>query len=147
MAERQAGFAQGNLLLKSNAGVTQVQVETTGPGAVKFSDGSGNDVKVTGAKSEYKFVTVNTATYSVQADDTFVQVDYTTTGTCTVTLPAATTGGGFKRVIKDTGNNAGTNNITVDTVSGTIDGDTSYTIANNKESVVVTSNGTKWIVH
>ena len=66
--------------------------------------------------------------------DTVVGVDYSTTGACTVTLPAVT--------ILDTGGNAQTNAISIDTAGAdTIKGDASTTIDFDYGALTLVSNG------
>ena len=99
--------------------------------------------KNTGANFK-KPTDVTTATYSILTTDNFVGVSYTTTGAVVVELPSlaeawdATTGTGQVITIKDTGGNAGANNITINrkaATSDTIDGATSASITANYNSL------------
>ena len=113
--------------------------------------------KNTGATFK-KPVDVTTATYSVLATDNFVGVSYTATGAATVELPSlaaawdATTGTGQEIIIKDTGANAGTNNITInrkaatsDTIITTTTGQTSFAISTDGGSVILRAiSATEW---
>ena len=92
--------------------------------------------------------TVNAATYDLLVTDYLLMVSYTATGAVTsLTLPTAQTTAGRTIVIKDSGGNATTNNITIDTeASQTIDGAATLVIATNYASVTLCSDGTNWLV-
>jgi hypothetical protein len=72
------------------------------------------------------------------------------TGTGTVTLPSATAQLNPTRVrihIKDSGGNASVNNITIQAQGGqTIDGQSTFVLNNNYQSVTLVTNGTNWFV-
>ena len=101
---------------------------------------------------------VTAATYSILATDNFVGVSYTATGAATVELPSladawdSTTGTGQEIIIKDTGANAGTNNITInrkaatsDTIITTATGQTSFAISTDGGSVILRAiSATEW---
>lgn len=81
---------------------------------------------------------VNTATYTVASNDHYLQVRRTATGACTLTLPAISrVRDGFVLWIEDSGNNAGVNNITVNTTGGD-------TIEFAASPAVINTNGTVW---
>jgi hypothetical protein len=94
-------------------------------------------------------VVVDAATYTVNVWDELLYVDYTTTGTVTLTLPSAADAlaAGTTYVVYDVDGNAGTNNITVSRAgSDTIDGATSATIStNNGKLRLIAISGTEWI--
>ena len=89
--------------------------------------------------SEYR-VTVNTATYTLTGNDRTLHVTRTATGTLTTD----------HRVIdiKDAGNNAGTNNITVETeaaekIEFTTD---DLPMSSNGMAITLYSDGTDWFI-
>ena len=92
--------------------------------------------------------TVNTATYTTVSTDNQIHVTYTTTGACTVTI--ATTDisvEGRVLTITDGGGNATLNNITIATEgSQTINGETSWVIGSNYNSITLYSDGTNLFV-
>jgi hypothetical protein len=90
--------------------------------------------------------TVNAATYDLLDTDYILNVDYTVSGAVTsLTLPSAQTIDGRLVIVKDSGGNAGTNNITIDTEgSETIDGSATYTINDNYGAINLYSDGTNW---
>ncbi len=85
---------------------------------------------------------VDAATYPIVVTDGQLEVEYTSTGACAITLPDAQRVNGREIRISDTGGMAGTNNITIkDTAGSTLfvidtDGD-SYSLKSNKDN-------TKW---
>jgi len=90
---------------------------------------------------------------SVSSTHTIASIDQYTTylldstsAAFTVNLPsAATVGAGRKYRLKDSAGKAGTNVITIDgSGSETIDGQTTYKLNENYESVTIVSNGTNW---
>jgi hypothetical protein len=66
----------------------------------------------------------------------------------TVNLPAAAAVAAYKSyTFKDTGNNASSNNITIDGAGDQrIDGQTTYVINTNGEAVTIVSDGGGWLV-
>lgn len=105
----------------------------------------------------YKVTEVNAATYTIQLNDHTIAVDYTATGAVTITLPAASDAfngtEGLRFLIKDTGVNSGTNNITInragsDTIITTTSGNTSATIsANGNAFWIQAKDSSTWIVY
>jgi hypothetical protein len=71
-----------------------------------------------------------------------------TTGGITVTLPsAATFGSGAVIYIKDRDGNAGALAITIDAdASETIDGNLTFSLSSNYQSVTLLSDGTNWSI-
>ncbi len=92
--------------------------------------------------------TVNAGTYDLDSMDYILKVDYTATGAVTsLTLPTAQCITGRTIIIKDTGGNAGTNNITIDTEGAElIDGQATYIMSTNYESITLVSDGSNWFI-
>jgi len=87
-----------------------------------------------------RFTDVNSATYSVVESDRHLQVRRTATGACAITLPAITSILDGKEVtIKDSGYNASSNTITVNTTGGD-------TINNVASPGTMTTDGASWIL-
>ena len=84
----------------------------------------GDDWQTGGGSAE----SVDDPAYTVQPDDTLIHSIHSLTGISTITLSGAD---GQRVEIKDGGGNARTNNITIDTDAGTIDGRASDTISSN----------------
>jgi|GEM_PF-3689672 len=86
---------------------------------------------------------VNTATYTILATDRTLGVTRTTAGTCTLTMPLASDfKAGTGITIKDEGDNATTNNITINrTGADTIDGINTQIINVDLDSLVLYSDG------
>ena len=91
--------------------------------------------------------TVAAATFTVLTGHAALEVDYTATGACTITIDTDNAVAGRHFFITDTGGNAQTNNITVNT-EGTeeINGETSAIMAGNYESWEVYSDGTDFFI-
>lgn len=90
-------------------------------------------------------VAVNSATYTVQNDEDFILVDYSTTGVCTVTLPAIS-GHETKRVaVKDRGRNSSNFNIVIEPNGAeTIDGLDEYILTQDNDSITFVGEGSEW---
>lgn len=90
---------------------------------------------------------VSASTYTTKQEDEFLNVDYTTTGDVSIILSIIASTSGNKVVIKDAGGGASTHNITIRT-EGTqkIDGQDTYTILGNYDSVTMIFNGTNWVI-
>jgi len=79
---------------------------------------------------------VDSATYTVLGTDDILHVQFTTTGTVTITLPTVQATDSRVIVIKDADGNAATNNITIETEGAeTIDGATNFAMNVNSMSV------------
>lgn len=111
------------------------------------NDGSGN-LSWSNPSTIYSITTVNAATYTALSTDHFINVNYTTTGACTITLPEIATVGKIVYEITDTGGNANEFNITINVnAADTVIGDTSVIISENYNSVTLANDGAnKWLV-
>ena len=91
-------------------------------------------------------VTTQTSSYVVDSQtikDYVILCNFSVSGSVTLPMPTA----GRTLLIKDISGNASTNNITVTHHSAeTIDGNSSYTIVVNYETITVISNGTNWFI-
>lgn len=99
--------------------------------------------------SPFNYVQINTASspYTASATDLFISCD-STAGPITIKLPNAPTT--FREfIIKDRTGQSSVNNIFITTVGGavTIDGQTTYTLADNLSSVQLLFNGTSYEVY
>ena len=91
--------------------------------------------------------TINTATYTVLTTDYFLNVQYTLTGTGTLTLPTDITDDGRTLHIKDFGGNAATYPIIIETEGAEqIDGAANFTISEDFDSIGLVSDGSGWYV-
>lgn len=98
------------------------------------------------SSEKYVMQTVSAATATVNAHTLFVAVAYTATGAVTVTMPAiASCPPGRRYIIKDTGSNANTNNITIATPSSeTIDGAATLAITADDGVATLLNDGSNW---
>jgi len=96
--------------------------------------------------SSTNITSLNAATYDLLVTDDIIHVVYTATAAVTsLTLPTAQVQSGRVITINDAGNNAGTNNITIDTEgSELIDGAATKVINTNNDSVELYSDGNNW---
>jgi hypothetical protein len=87
---------------------------------------------------------VKSAAYTATATDTIILVD-ATSAAVTITLPAASGIEGQAYTFKKT--DASANAVTIDgNLSETIDGSTTYTLADQYDSVETISDGTNWVI-
>jgi len=107
-----------------------------------------NFVESYGGYNVKAFTNVNSATYDLLVTDFLIGVSYTATGAVTsLTLPTAQTLEGRVIIIKDTGGNAGTNSITIDTEgSEKIDGEDTLVLDNDYDSYTLMSDGSNWFI-
>ena len=146
--------------------VSSVLFSGTSLGELYYNDGSGNQIQVTDAgKINVSGVAANTypkfgttldstgTPYTlVETDGKALYVVDTSTAAVAITLPAASTAGaGRFFIVKDIGNTASTNNITINCAGGDLIGSTTTTatsavIASNFGSLTIISRGndTNW---
>lgn len=112
-------------------GATGTRLQTDGAGQTSWVD----------PKVEANTVVAATP-YAQLATDNILLDDYTGTGASVINLIAAATFGTKYLTIKDSGGNAGTNNITINRAGAdTIDGATSLTLSTNYAVTVLYSDG------
>lgn len=104
-------------------------------GIATSASGSTITITLTGGASEYTNVTSVMSPYAVNATDYFISVD-ASGGPVTINLPD-TPNANRQFIIKDRLGQAGTNTITVKSLTGasTIDGHASYLFVDNYESL------------
>lgn len=98
---------------------------------------------------DYYFVSVAAASYSFsEIRNSILAVPYTATGTVSIDLSSSSAVSGRMVIIKDTGNNASSNNITITTEgSETIDGSATATISSDRGSLILVYDGTSdWMI-
>jgi len=120
----------------------------TGTGGITTS-GSGSTLTIDGSGEQVITITSLTDTdspYTVLSSDYYMSCDVSG-GTLTIDLPDAPTTGKVY-IVKDSGGDANTNNITVTTSGGvvTIDGATSRVMSTNYEALQFVFNGTSYEV-
>ena len=121
--------------IKQDANQTALQITSAGISI----DASGGQI--------FSTTIVTSATHTVDNSDAYILVNYTQTGTVTITIPSTEVENGRLITIKDVGGNAGTNNITINTGGAeTIDGNSSFVLNNNYQSVTLISDGTGWYI-
>lgn len=86
--------------------------------------------------------TVNAAAYTVKENDYDLSVTYTPTGAVVITIPTALDTKGRTFFITDDGDNALTNNITIEDDAGTPN--LLFTIDTNSDTYMIRYNGTEW---
>lgn len=111
------------------------------PGAFKL-DVTG-DTRLFGGQV-VKTTTVTT-TYSILSSDYVIFAD-PSGGAFTITLPNAATQAGMIFRVKDSSGTASTNNLTIDTAGGNIDGSATFVISTNYAAAEFCSDGTNWFI-
>ena len=109
-----------------------------GIGVPMIGGGGGGDFTVV------PYTAPSTWPYTIAAADYVVLID--TSVARTTILPSAVTNPGRVLIIKDNVGSAATNNVTVASAAGNVDGAASYTMNINWQSITVVSNGTNWRV-
>lgn len=98
-------------------------------------------------QSKVNITEVDGATYDLASADSILHVTRTGTGTCAIDLKTAQCVAGRRIVIKDAGGGAATYNITITTEGAeTIDGQATYVITGNYNSVAIYSDGSNWFI-
>lgn len=130
------------LTLPDNDGSNDQFLKTNGSGTLTWS-----------GPNKYSRTVVGTSTYTVLSTDDIVAVTYTTTGACTITLPAISSIGSVKISIVDEGGNSGTNNIIVAYATGDyllgLDGNSNtYLINSDYGSITLYNNSSNgWFIY
>lgn len=92
-------------------------------------------------------VTINSPTYTVGDFENILNVAYSTTGVCTITIPTSEILKSRYFLIKDSGGEAKTNDIIINSEgSETFDGDPNFTIDLNYGSAIIYSDGTNLFI-
>jgi hypothetical protein len=133
------GVSQTFDTVANASGISFIKLDTIGLGSGNNSGGGGGDETDTLSKN-IRTVTNNTnilaiSDYTILADATSNTID--------ITLPDAATTENQIFVIKAINI---TNNVTVDTSGGNIDGSSTYTFSQTNESITVQSNGTNYYI-
>ena len=102
-------------------------------------------LKVNGRLAVSTYI-VNTSSVTLGNGYSFVDVDYTSTGTVTINLPTDNTEGDVL-VITDTGGNASVNNITINGNGANISGSSTYMLQVSYESVQMHYHNGNWFVY
>jgi hypothetical protein len=132
------GAASNALLFENNVGLDLIRIKNNGD---IFASGR---IMTTQGRTE-----VSTATYTILATDRTLGVTRTTAGTCVLTMPLASDfKAGTGITIKDEGDNATTNNITINrNGSDKIDGINTQIINSDLDSMKLYSDGvSKWFI-
>jgi len=129
------------------------------PAFRRYNGSSWEDIGFDGLSTKEKVTIVSAATYTILTTDKIIAVDHTATAAVTLTLPAASTvwdstnSASLSFLIKDSGVNACTNNITISRAGS----DTIIDIESGQTSTVIDVDGgalwfqaisaAKWIVY
>jgi len=121
-----------------NSGVQELNL---GTGGIRFSDGTTQTTSAGGVNKDYVSVTSH---YTLTTDNDVVFVN-SSAALVNVYIPTASGIGGKEIIVKKT---VGSNNVVINTIVGTetIDGNSSFTITNNYESVTLISDNTNWFI-
>lgn len=112
---------------------------------VALGNTTGNTQLIGSIQYTTRTLNASTLTIDTTTTDYLVLVTYTSTGSCTITMPAPTNGRYI--AVLDAGFSAGTNNITINPHgSEKINNTSSYVVNASGGGVVLTSNGTDWFV-
>lgn len=130
------------LTLPENDGNANQYLSTDGNGTLSWN-----------GSNKYTRTVVNSSTYTVLITDEIIAVRYTSTGTCTVTLPSISSLGEIKISVVDEGGNSGNNNITIAYASGNylfgLNGSSNvYLINSDYSSVTLYNDGSiNWYIY
>ena len=121
-----------------NSGVQELSL---GTGGIRFSDGTTQTTSAGGVNKDYVSVTSH---YTLTTDNDVVFVN-SSAALVNVYIPTASGVGGKEIIVKKT---VGSNNVVINPVVGTetIDGNSSFTITSNYESVTLISDNTNWFI-
>lgn len=138
----------GQVIIGSTAGVPAAATLSAGTG-ISITNGSNTITIASSGTTNLTVTPVNhgASPYTVLITDDFLAVD-TSGGVVTVKLPNAPATGKVY-IVKDSKGTAVASNISVTTVGGvvTIDGQTTYTMATNYQSIQVIFDGTSYEVY
>lgn len=165
MADTLPEYMENGATQNGGYGPTEDRPTTVEPGTVYYDTTLGYQIIWNGTSWEQngglgnKIKEVTEATASIVQNDSFISVLYSTTGTVTLSLPAATdffdttTNTGFSIEIADTGGGAGTYSITInsdgtDTIITDVAGQSSTAIDGNGDVIkLIAINATTWKVY
>lgn len=99
-----------------------------------------------GGKLNLSSQSFSTSGQTIATTPPFVSWTATAVATPTISLPSANLTTGQILIIKDSGGNCATNNLTISGNGANIDGSASYVISSNYGRVTLRWNGTKWDV-
>lgn len=121
-----------------NSGVQELNL---GTGGIRFSDGTTQTTSAGGVNKDYVSVTSH---YTLTTDNDVVFVN-SSAALVNVYIPTASGVGGKEIIVKKT---IGSNNVVINPVIGTetIDGNSSFTVTSNYESVTLISDNTNWFI-
>ncbi len=121
-----------------NSGVQELNL---GTGGIRFSDGTTQTTSAGGVNKDYVSVTSH---YTLSTDNDVVFVN-SSAALVNVYIPTANGVGGKEIIVKKT---VGSNNVVINPVVGTetIDGNSSFVISNNYESVTLISDNSNWFI-
>ena len=121
-----------------NSGVQELNL---GIGGIRFSDGTTQTTSAGGVNKDYVSVTSH---YTLTTDNDVVFVD-SSAALVNVHIPTANGVGGKEIIIKKS---VGSNSVVINPVVGTetIDGNSSFIISNNYESVTLISDNSNWFI-
>lgn len=129
----------------SNNAIDSV-ILSSSSGGITVTPAIGFAIRLNGGIFNTRRTLISNITLNVTIDDYYLFINKTIGAATSVVLPDATTVGGSTFIIKDAKGDAFTNNITITTGGGNIDGLSSYVMNVNYQSLTVTSNGTNYLI-
>jgi hypothetical protein len=126
----------GNLFLKAGVGGTSGSATA----------GTGGYVEIIGGIVVQTVTVVGSYTVDVNSTTSDHCIFVNASGNSTITIPAGSGNAGRMIRIKDISGTAGTNHITIQPASGSIDGSMTYVLNLNFAAVNLICNGTNWFV-
>lgn len=141
-------LTSGNSTASAQVRIGQTVTGPNIPAATTITAVSGNTWTMSANATGSGTATHALIAYTVDPSDQYVGVASTTTGGCTVNLPAvANVHPGYELVVKDESGTANTNNIVIDgSGAETIEGAATNTISTNYGSRRLKSTGTAWVL-